>query len=70
MNLFMRAAAGNQNPEIISLLVEAGVDIHATDTEHMTPLMLATLHNDNPQIITALFFKKRFLSFLLHRYRN
>lgn len=49
------AAAFNDDPEIISLLVDAGADLEARDKEWgATPLHWAAWSNNNPTIATAL----------------
>ena len=49
------AAAFNDDPDVITALVEAGANIHAQDTEWgATPLHWAAWSNGNPGIIIAL----------------
>lgn len=49
------AAAFNDDPDIITALVEAGANMHARDKEWgATPLHWAAWSNDNPGIIIAL----------------
>ena len=50
----MIAAAHNSNPEVITVLVQAGADVNATDASGVTPLMLAAAGNSNPEVITVL----------------
>ena len=49
------AAAFNDDPDIITALLDGGADIHARDKEwEATPLHWAAWSNDNPGIIIAL----------------
>ena len=50
----MFAAGCNHNPEVISLLLEAGAKIDDRDKGDWTPLMLAAKHTKNPDVISAL----------------
>jgi serine/threonine protein kinase len=50
----MRAAALNQNPEIISILVKNGASINDKNKKGRTPLMFAAAFNSNPKIVKAL----------------
>lgn len=53
MALFFAAGYGN-NPEIITALISAGADVNVTDSNTMTPLMMAAVNNANAGITTAL----------------
>ena len=51
----MHAARGNQNPEVITTLLNAGANIKAEDRyNNMIPLMYAAWFNKNPEVITTL----------------
>jgi ankyrin repeat protein len=51
----MYAAGYNQNPQVITTLLEARADINARDRyNNMTPLMYAAWFNQNPEVITVL----------------
>jgi len=51
----MQAAAYNQNPQVITVLLGAGADIEARDKfNSMTPLMYAAWVNKNPEMVTVL----------------
>lgn len=50
----MLAAAFNQNPEVISVLLKAGAKIDDRDNEGGTPLMWAAEYNSNPLVVSAL----------------
>ena len=52
----MFAAAGNPNPEVITVLLKAGADINVRTTAEpgMTARMLAAANNKNPEVIMAL----------------
>ncbi len=49
----MFAAVYNQNPDVITALINAGADVNARDEYGWTPLMEATSNNKNPEIITT-----------------
>ena len=48
------AAAWARDPAVVTLLIEAGADVGASDRDGHTPLHYAALDNDNPAIIAAL----------------
>ena len=48
------AAFGNENPAVISTLLDAGADPSARDERGMTPLHRAAGWNENPAVISAL----------------
>ena len=48
------AAAKNDNPAVITALIEAGAGVNARTEDGATPLHAAALQNDNPAVITAL----------------
>ena len=48
------AAMFNPNPEVVSVLVEAGVNVHTRDNSGNTPLHWAARYNRNPVVVTAL----------------
>ena len=48
------AAAFNQNPEVITTLVELGAEINAKDKDDRTALHRAVVWNPNPEVITTL----------------
>jgi hypothetical protein len=51
----MVAAAYNENPAVIAILLKAGADMEAEDGAYgMTALMWATRHNGNPEVILTL----------------
>ncbi len=50
----MFAAGNNQNPDVITVLINVGADINARDENGSTPLMFAARNNQNPNVITAL----------------
>ena len=50
----MMVAAIKNTPEVLKVLIEAGADVNAKDTDGLTPLMLAAQHNPNPKALTAL----------------
>jgi ankyrin repeat protein len=55
MTPLIAAAAYNQNTEVILLLLKAGADIEARDTEYSsTPLLWAAYNNQNPEAINTL----------------
>ncbi len=43
-----------KNPEMITILIQAGANVHARDKDGYTPLHLAASANQNPEIITIL----------------
>lgn len=54
MTPLMRAAAGNQNPDVITTLLRAGAKLDDRDKNGTTPLMWAAIANQNPDMITTL----------------
>ncbi len=49
------AAAHNKDPEVVTVLLEAGADAEARDSAHGgTPLLWAATFNPNPDVIAAL----------------
>jgi len=50
----MEADAHNQDPEVITLLLNAGVEIEAKDVAGRTSLMYAAAGNENPEVIAIL----------------
>lgn len=48
------AAAYSPKPEVIKILVEAGMSVNVTDAYGMTPIHYAAENNPNPEMITAL----------------
>ena len=50
----MWAAGLNPNPEVITVLLQAGAHINARAAGGMTPLMWAAARNKNPEVIAAL----------------
>jgi len=50
----MLAAAFNPNPEVITILINAGADIQAQSGDGFTALMCAAANNKNPEMITIL----------------
>ena len=50
----MCAAEFNQDPEVITTLLDAGADVNAQDNHGKTPLMYATMYNQNLEVITTL----------------
>ena len=53
--LLIAAARYNPDPEVIGILVNAGVKLDASDELlGMTPLMWAACHTRNPEVVSAL----------------
>ena len=50
----MYAAEINDNPEVLTVLLDAGADVNARDDDGRTPLMYAARDNDNPEVLTVL----------------
>ena len=51
----MYAAGYNQDPRVITTLLEAGAETDARDRyNNMTPLMYAAWFNQNPELVTTL----------------
>ena len=52
----MYAASNNENPEVITTLLNAGakLDVRAEKFFGWTPLMIAAVYNENPDVIKAL----------------
>ena len=50
----MYAATGNEDPEVITALVNAGADVNATSLAGWTPLMYAVRDNPNPEVVLRL----------------
>ena len=48
------AAQYNENPEVVTALLKAGLDLHARDQRGLTPLHWAAWKNKNPAVITTL----------------
>ncbi len=48
-------AAGNEDPEVVSLLVEAGAALDVTSLAGWTALMYAVRDNPNPEVVLRLF---------------
>ena len=48
------AASFNENPAVITALIDANADVTAKDKYGRTPLHLAASYNENPAVITAL----------------
>jgi ankyrin repeat protein len=46
-------AASNENPEVLTLLLDAGADVNARDFDGVTPLHMAA-SNENPEVLTLL----------------
>ena len=44
----------NQNPDVITTLINAGADVNARNKYGSTPLMYASGANQNPDVITTL----------------
>ncbi|GHS95463.1 hypothetical protein FACS1894139_16950 [Planctomycetales bacterium] len=53
-DLLFLAARYNENPEIITALINAGANENVKDKNGNTPLHSAAKYNKNPEIITAL----------------
>ncbi len=54
LNSLMLAAAGNENPEIIELLIEKGISVNAKNSYGFGALMYALKYNSNPEIANLL----------------
>jgi len=50
----MLAAEHNENPDVLSVLIQAGADVNAMSYYGETPLMLAAEHNENPDVLSVL----------------
>jgi ankyrin repeat protein len=50
----MSAAEYNQNPAVITTLLEAGAKVNDKDGSGIAPLMFAAQYNPNPEVITTL----------------
>jgi ankyrin repeat protein len=50
----MYAASANQNPEVITTLLNAGQDLTARSKDGVTALMFAAESNKNPEVIMTL----------------
>jgi ankyrin repeat protein len=50
----MWAAADNKNGEVIAILIKAGADVNAQDSDSQTALMFAAESNTNTEVSTAL----------------
>jgi ankyrin repeat protein len=50
----MLAANSNKNPEVITALLEAGIDINVRDKNGRTALMWAARNNSNPSVVLTL----------------
>jgi ankyrin repeat protein len=50
----MYAAEFNENPDVVTALLEAGAKLNDRDELDMTPLMYAAWFNENPDVTTAL----------------
>jgi ankyrin repeat protein len=53
-NVLMLAAAGNNNPEVIQALLDAGADVNARLESGSTALTFAAQFNENPEVTRAL----------------
>jgi len=50
----MYAAAFNENPEVLRVLLSAGADLHVKDKDGGTALMYAAVDNENPEVLRVL----------------
>jgi ankyrin repeat protein len=50
----MLASDSNKNPEMMTMLLEAGIDINARDKNGRTALMWAARNNSNPSVVLTL----------------
>ena len=50
----MTAAANTSYPEVINILVNAGIDIDAKSDDYRTALMMAAKFNKNAEVVRAL----------------
>lgn len=48
----MWTARLNENPKVISLLLEVGADVNARDANAKTPLIWAAIWDENPEVIS------------------
>ena len=56
----MDAAAFNDNPEVVQVLIEAGANLEARTDSGFTPLMDAAGFSTNPQVVIKLLAQLRF----------
>ena len=54
MTPLMLAAGFNENPEVITTLLQAGANVNAQDNDGATALMWAAQYNESPEVITTL----------------
>ncbi len=50
----MIAAANTSDPDVITILTNAGIDVNAKSKDGQTALMYAARFNKNPQVVKAL----------------